>query len=408
MEITQTQRGQTLELKLTGRLDAYFADKLMLEVSNAVRAGHRRIALNMSSLTFLSSAGIRIVFKSVRDLRNIGGSLVITEPSVVIQEVLKLTRMDMLIGSVDAPPAPPAPAKNAPRPIAIERADFHGIMFEDTSIRPMQCKVIGDPQAFGRRLFTADDCKKTDFPRRTIGFGIGALGDGFEECKGRFGEFVAAGGALAYQPTDQGNRADYLISSGGLVPSAHVLHAIVVKGDFSVLIQFDSKNEEAVSLVSLAKAAIEATGKETVALAILADTASLVGAAMIKSPALATTPDEPFLFPGIRTWIGFTSERAYPDSTSLVVGVASSNPSQGLKPYLRPMADGVYGHFHAAAFGYRPLRKGDTDITAAMTTLFEEQLLKGVLHLLHDNRPVNGVGDSRLLHGNLWAGGVEG
>ena len=327
---------------------------------------------------------------------------------MVIQEVLKLTRMDMLIGSVEqSAPAPAAAAKNAPRPIAIERADFHGIMFEDDTIRPMTCQLIGDTQAFGHRLFTADDCRKTDFPKRTLGFGVGALGDGFEECKGRFGEFVAAGGALAYQPTDHGKQADYLVSSGGLVPSAHVLHAIICKGDFSLLIQFDSKTEEAVSLVSLSRAAIDATGRETVALAILADTASLVGAAMIKSPALAKTPGEPFAFPGIREWIGFTSERAYPDSTSLVVGVASTNPPAALKPALRPMGEGLWGHFHAAAFGYRPLRKGDTDISLAMATLFEEQLLKGVLHLLHDNRPFNGVGDSRLLHGNCWAAGIE-
>ena len=62
------------------------------------------------------------------------------------------------------------------------------------------------------------------------------------------------------------------------------------------------------------------------------------------------------------------------------------------------------GHFHAAAFSYRPLQKGSIDLKNTVTTLFETETLQGVLHLLTDARLAAGPQQSEFVRGACWIG----
>jgi len=66
----------------------------------------------------------------------------------------------------------------------------------------------------------------------------------------------------------------------------------------------------------------------------------------------------------------------------------------------------IGGHFHAAAFSYRPLRRGETNLKNATMALFEAETLQGVLHLLNDERQISGVGESEFLRGACWIGPI--
>jgi hypothetical protein len=65
------------------------------------------------------------------------------------------------------------------------------------------------------------------------------------------------------------------------------------------------------------------------------------------------------------------------------------------------------GHFHAAAFSYRPLKKGDIDLHATVATLFETETLQGVLHLLTDDRETIGPLQSEFVRGACWMGALS-
>jgi hypothetical protein len=94
-------------------------------------------------------------------------------------------------------------------------------------------------------------------------------------------------------------------------------------------------------------------------------------------------------------------------SLVLVAGVAARPARAGsLAPLLRPLAPDrgdLAGHFHAAAFSYRPLPHGAAlDLKTTVGTLFEAETLQGVLHLLHDDRPIAGAGESEFARGACW------
>src|SRR5262245_27448461 len=97
MEITRERRDGALELRIEGRLDAYWADHLVRALEEAMRGGDDRIRLDMAHVSYLSSAGIRVLLKFRKELEGIRGSLMVSRPSAAVQAVLELAGLAMLL-----------------------------------------------------------------------------------------------------------------------------------------------------------------------------------------------------------------------------------------------------------------------------------------------------------------------
>jgi hypothetical protein len=241
------------------------------------------------------------------------------------------------------------------------------------------------------------------FPVSTLGVGVGAFGSGFDDCRSRFGEFLAVAGAAVYLPTDGTNVPDVVVATGDLVPEVQALYALVCEGSFSKLARFEAKPDDAVSLSELADECLSIAAGDSAAVVIVAETAGLMGAALRRSPAGAGGA-APFDFPQIREWLSFTPERAFPRSLAVVVGVATRADVPALHAFVRPLASSPSpaGHFHAAAFTYRALAKGPIDLEPTVASLFAGETLLGLLHLLGDDRPAAGAGQSEFVRGACW------
>jgi hypothetical protein len=139
---------------------------------------------------------------------------------------------------------------------------------------------------------------------------------------------------------------------------------------------------------------------------IAAESAGLIGVALRKSPDAAASWDELFRHPEIRQWLAFTSERVHDRSLVFIVGVAAAarEKTRSWQAMMRPLTphDSLTGHFHAAAFTYRAMPKGFISLQETTRTLFEEQKLLGLLHLVNDSREISGNGESMLLRGAIW------
>jgi hypothetical protein len=268
------------------------------------------------------------------------------------------------------------------------------------------CERIGDPGLLQDCRFGPQDCRTVAFPAGSFGIGLGAFGHGFEDAQPRFGEFLAVGGAAACLPTDGTNVPDFMVSSGALVPEMNVLYGLKYEGGFTHLMRFESAiAENPVSLGELVRTALEVSGAQAIGMVMVAESAGLVGAALRRSPATAAgLHGAPFKYPDVRTWLSFSTERLFSRSLALVSGAAAASECAPLAAMLRPVGahNGPQGHFHAAAFSYRPLKKGELDLNATVRTLFETESLQGVLHLLTDNREAAGPQQSEFVRGSCW------
>ena len=408
MEITRQKIDDVVELRIKGRLDAYWADHLASALTDVIREGTHEIRLNMSAVTYLSSAGIRVLLQFYKQLKGIQGSFVVSSPSEPVKTVLELTGFGTLLIS-EATPSDAAVIKPAGvRELHWESATFE--IFECTPGASLKCRAIGNPEFLLGCRFSEEHSYTMVFPDSTFAVGLGALGNSFEDCLGRFGEFLAVGGAAAYFPTDGTNVPDYLLAAGTFVPELRVLYCLACEGPFAQMARFDTKKEAGtVTLTEIVDACLDIAGTEVAGIAMVAESAGLMGAALRRSPALHGREAAPFEYPEIQEWLSFTAERTYTRCLTLAVGVAARAERSALVPMIRPLGKEPWpsGHFHAAVFSYRPLKKGEADLKTTVATLFEVETPLAVFHLLNDDREIVGAGESEFVRGACWIGPIS-
>jgi anti-anti-sigma factor len=409
MEIHRRRHeGDEAEVELRGRLDGYWADHVARDLDEVVRGGAHRLWLDLSKVTYLSSLGIGLLIRFRKELERLGGSFIVINPSESVKEVLTVARLHvLLIGEPPGQRGRPAGSARAPRRGEIQ--DRNGVAYETFAYaadRPLCCRSVGDVSLLLRGCpFGPETCPAVVLGGDSFAVGVGALGQSFEDCQGRYGEFLAAAGAAAYLPTDGTNVPDYFLLGGSTVPRVRLCYGLVFEGPFTRLVRFETRRDTAtVTLTELVEAGLDSAQAERVGLVLVAESAGLMGAALRRSPALEGPPDDPFAHPHVRDWLSFTGEHVGRGTTTLVVGVAARGDGGVLAPLLRPLGAGQtpVGHFHAAVFSYRTLPKGEIDLQPTVAALFEHQSLQSILHLVGDYREATGMGESEFVRGALW------
>lgn len=410
MEITKRQGDGVLEVSVVGRLDGYWADHLDASLAETVREGNYHIHVNLAEVLFMSSAGIAVLVKFYKQLSRIQGSLRVTNPSEQVRVVLELTRLAALLIDVPVPATAPAVAAEPADGRSLERYETTFHVYDLEPGASLTCRTIGSEAPLGTSSFTDADCTTLQCPDSVFALGIGAFGDNFEDCRNRFGEFLSVAGAAVYLPADGTNVPDYLIASGALAPEPKVLYGLLCQGAFARLARFDAQDEDGdITLADLAEACLEISGAPAAGVVMVAEASGLVGAALRQSPARTGTDGDLFAYPGVRSRLTFTAERAFARSLALVAGIVAREDEGRNRPQLRPIGGSkkLYGHFHAAAFSFRPFQKGRIDLKETVTSLFETEAVLGVLHLLHDDRGAAGAGPSEFIRGACWIGPIH-
>ncbi len=400
MEITRVDQGDSPELLVSGRMDGYWSRHLEEAIDELMREGIHRVRVNLSKTAYISSAGIRVLVHAFRQFSSVGGALLVVEPSPAVRKVLDLAGLgDMLCmpARQQETAAFPVPSKH------YEEGDCGFDVYDCHPGSQLACRVAGRAERLSSAAFTKEDAAVLPLPSDVFALGLGAFGDSYEACSSRFGEFVAVAGCAAGQPAEETGYADYMVSSGNFVPRVVTLYNLCCRGDFQKLIRFESNpNAGPVRFSSTIAACMDSIKAPAAGIVMVAESAGMLGASLKRSP---TEAGALFQYPEIRQWISFSPVRSHSRSVAIVAGVAAQAPAPApLASLLRPIKPeaALLGHFHAAAFGYHPLRKGYVEQEELVKRLFETGGLQGVLHLLADDRPGLGAGESEFTRGACW------
>jgi anti-anti-sigma factor len=408
IETQITESGAVL--RLSGRLDAAWAGHFHGAASELVRDGHHRLRIDASDLEYLSSAGLRTLLRIRRDLDAVNGSLAIVRASPFVRETLRMSGLETLLApDGEEAGAPAAAGTREAAPAA--REPVPGMHLERHVLDPggrvgLRVHAAWKPWDAVR----AGDLVEVEFPRHRFGLGIGAPGSGPDDARGRLGDFAAAAGCLAWLPGDGAESPDYLEQEDRFIPRLHAVQALAAEGAFSHLLRFRPDTKDAfVSLEDLLEQALQATGSGAVAAGILAEIDGLVGAALARSPGLIRAGDRPGDFPEIRNWIAFCGERLYRRSLALVVAFAARDANAAQLAPLAPMPfrPGLRAHAHAVVLPFRPLSQGVVDFESSVRAAFAESSPLGLLHLLGDDRPIGGLGQSTFIRGACWCAPLQ-
>lgn len=401
MEILQSRSGEVVELRMQGRFDAAWSGFVASAIEEVVRAGCHRIELHMGAVDYMSSAAIRVLVRHFKQLEAIRGSLAVTSPSQQIAEILRMAGLGGLVRESKVA------AQAATGAVAVREVEDGNLRLQlhgDSSATGMRVEVHGNPARVADGKVGAADCSALEFPAETWGVGIGAFGTGFADCEVRFGEFLALGGAAATLPTDGSGVADFVQATGQLVPRVHALTAVRGSGRFTSMLRFEPVAAGAVAGISAVLDAVMRLCKgRHVAVAIAAEAGCVVGAHLLRSPARLQGRGL-HEFPSVRDHLSVTTERSTERSTILACGIVSRDPGEVMAPHVRPLGTGgaLHAHLHALVFPYRPLQAGAIELEPTVRHLLEGSLATSLVHLLADDRPYEGIGETELFRGALW------
>ena len=103
MEIVKNHTGERAELRLKGRLDASWCEHVSSAISSAIQDGAHCIQIYMADVVYISSAGIRVLMTFYKQLKHIGGELVVVSPSDEVRTILELTGLGSLLTTGASP-----------------------------------------------------------------------------------------------------------------------------------------------------------------------------------------------------------------------------------------------------------------------------------------------------------------
>jgi anti-anti-sigma factor len=402
LDIWQDAPGREQRVFLDGRLDASGAGHLEDYLNSLIREGSHRIILNMSKVKYLSSAGIRILVGQYKQLKKIGGLFVLEALSESVLEVLTMVGLVKLFTEGSSEHV--HEEKEESGSMVIGKYRFGNEIISDET---MTISLTGDPRLALNSGFTAGDSHKIKFSENSYGIGIGAIGDGFDDCKSRYGEFIAVGEALIYKPSDGSKIPDYAIKKGRFEPEINALVSLQAKGSFSKRISFEPVElNHSISLEELTDILSQTTGYRKFVFLMIAESSGIVGMSL-NSPPVGN--NLLFEFPAIREKVNFTTEPAYSKMLTVSVGFYSIEPEEEMKRYLRPVCSGssVFIHTHTAVFPFQALSKSEPYAGKLVLNLLESSIVQDVLHLIHDSREISGLGDSTFKQGVAWVGKIS-
>lgn len=392
LKITSRDEGKKTILILEGRLDANWAGFLDDSLKQVVEDSKYIVGLDLAGITFLSSAGIRILVKQNKAFRALLGELSVVAMSDNVKEVLDM------VGLIDIFQARDVVANMEDN----SKLKSHGYLFKSNYLSGGESSVMMshiNAEKVKTCSFKKEDSVLLSAKNSLWGIGIGAFGADFEDCSSRYGEFLALGKSISYLPSDSTSTPDYMTTIGKMIPEIQSIHHVGFEGNFSNSFSFMPESETRIPISAILDSIVKMGKHKTCAFLLMSESTGLIGTSLNTSP---TEGKMPFEFPAIRNNMNFTTEPAYNKSLAVVLGIVSTDASGELKSFLRPMGDGLMGHLHCAVFPYTPMQKEDVDYTTVLESLFSTSEVLDVLHLINDNREINGLGESTFKSGHCW------
>ncbi len=98
MEIRVEDAGKAWVVSVSGKLDAVSAVDYEKSVSQLIADGKTRLAVDFANLSYISSAGLRVLLSTAKQLKPKGGTVVFANLQDNVREVFEMTGFSSILG----------------------------------------------------------------------------------------------------------------------------------------------------------------------------------------------------------------------------------------------------------------------------------------------------------------------
>ena len=97
MQISEEKQNDILVFKLDGRLDSNTSPTFEEKVDDAIDKGAKLMIIDFENLEYLSSAGLRVILKTTKELKRQEGKLVLCSMADYVKEVFEISGFDSFL-----------------------------------------------------------------------------------------------------------------------------------------------------------------------------------------------------------------------------------------------------------------------------------------------------------------------
>ncbi len=339
MNIKTQTTPHSLLLFLQGRLDAFGSGELQKAADTHLQDSLACCVLDMAEVSYISSAGIRVLLALAKKLKARNGLLALAGLQSYCREVIEMT------GFASAFPVYPtwteaaaacekkqAGAQVLP-PVETLQLEHGTLTILPGDPAPGAAEILGDIKDVLYSRVSHEKLFSKRFFETEYSIGLGGLGNHRDDFFQIMGEMITIGGTMVWLPTDGHDTPDFLIpkTDGG-----HVMirtgYNVALSGAFNETLLYTASAPEGVSISALYHDLFAMARqrrpdfKGVLGLAIRAEMATVLGSGITKSPITTFAPPngEMITHPAnIKEWFDCDTEPRHQNVTALVCGIGA-------------------------------------------------------------------------------------
>jgi anti-sigma B factor antagonist len=97
MRISHEEKDGIVCLKISGRLDGETAPEVEIRVKDFLKQGRLRLLFDLSTMDYISSAGLRVVLMTVKELQRQSGKMVLCALTPYVKEVFDVSNFSTIV-----------------------------------------------------------------------------------------------------------------------------------------------------------------------------------------------------------------------------------------------------------------------------------------------------------------------
>jgi anti-anti-sigma factor len=384
-------------LTISGRVDGMTSPDVQRRIDELILDGKRLLVANLEETSFISSAGLRVFLTAQKELKKVGGELVLYKIAAPVLPVFMTSGFDKLfriISSEQELNAVLASGRDSSETIT---TTDDGIVFRyrETPAGQGSLVIMGSQEKVPFASYSSEDVVTVPQHALSFGTGLATVGDRYEEYRDLFGEAVFINRNFFFYPAVKRPAVDFMLYSGlDAGTECRFLHGFRFEGVYRHLAAFETTGTS-VTLDQLVQWALSVSSPAPLlGIVLLAESKGVMGMNLKQVPVQEYRPaDGKDIFDAVHfaSWINFPVEPADVNHIVAASGIACGNRDACSATVRGLFSRGANAHLHAAVFEKGPISKNLDDFEKELSRVLTGLDIIKVQHLLGQSSFSNGM-----------------
>jgi len=397
LEWTVTDERGLKWVNARGRIDGMTSSRIQGEIMDLIENGNRSIVADLTDVTYISSAGLRVFLVVQKQLKKAGGEIILCGLSPGVMQIFETACLLSFFRVGSSKEEIMAGGNFEEGSTGAVSAEIDGISFQyaQRQAAPGKLVAIGSQEKLPSAAYTEGDVVAVRAEDFRFGAGLASLGDRYEEYGKLFGESFIVDRSLFFLPSVRRPAVDFMLFSEEHPGMEYrFLHGFGFGESFRYVAFFEGGDGGFVTLDRLVPALFKLSEANVLGIVFLAESKGVWGMHLKRSPIAENSPEngkdifDPANFP---EWMHFPMEPGDINNVVLGVGVAlRDREADGPQARAFLPSGGSY-HIHVGIFSREPLSRNIDTFELELRRVATELEVFRVEHLMGKTSFGNGI-----------------